>query len=190
MKILVVDNNTVHKNALATALSGYQVEFQKYQPGIVFNDWDKDLVILTGGGGEGQEISDLHKANHLWYEDEMNYVLGTDKPVVGICMGFEVISSAFGAAVEEMNSVVKGVKNISVTKDGQAILKADSLKQLKAHKWHVNEAPSGFKSLAMSDTGVEVMMHDNRPIIATQFHPEAPTGTFSLEMFKQLVLNR
>lgn len=190
MKILLIDNNTVHKNALASSLVGHQVEVQKYQPGIAFNDRDKDLIILSGGGGEGQEIADTHEPDRLWYEDEIEFVKSTQKPLLGICMGFEVICKAYGVPVEEMDKTVQGVIKLEATKAGQKVLKADKLEQLKAHKWHVNLAPQDFDLLVKSKTGAEVIMHKEKPILATQFHPEAPTGTFGLTHFQKILLRR
>jgi GMP synthase-like glutamine amidotransferase len=88
MKILLVNNHTQHLEALSASLNGHDVEIQMYQPGIDFHDADKDMVILSGGGGEGLEIIDKVKnRSKLWYQDEMNFVRKTEKPILGICMG-------------------------------------------------------------------------------------------------------
>jgi len=180
MKILLIDNNTEHKRALAEALVGHDVEVQKYRPGLDFHTADKDLVILSGGGGEGREIYDVHQAGHLWYQDEMDFVLKCDKPLIGICMGFEIICRAYGAKVEEMPEVLEGKYDLVVTKKGRSILSYDKLKQHEAHKWRVKKAPRGFRVLANSPTGIELIKHKKKPIWATQFHPEKG-GTLSLK---------
>ena len=87
MKILLVNNHTAHLKDLSSALAEHEVEMQNYFPGINFNDQDKDLVILSGGGGEGLEVNDEYEPGRLWYQDEMNFVKTTTKPVLGICMG-------------------------------------------------------------------------------------------------------
>lgn len=51
MKILLINNHTVHLESLTQALAGQDVETQLYQPGLDFHYEDKDLVILSGGGG-------------------------------------------------------------------------------------------------------------------------------------------
>jgi hypothetical protein len=73
MKILLVNNNTLHLEELLTALAGHNVEIQDYKPGIWFHDVGKDLIILSGGGGEGKEVHDYYTPNRLWYEDEIRY---------------------------------------------------------------------------------------------------------------------
>src|SRR5438105_4905350 len=106
MKILLVNNHTVHLNSLGKALAGHQIEVQTYRPGIEFNYQDKDLIILSGGGGEGLEIDDEYQPGRLWYDDEMKLVRTADKPILGICMGFEVIARAYGAPVTSVGSLI------------------------------------------------------------------------------------
>ena len=180
MKILLIDNDTEHKKALTKALAGHEIEVQKYIPGKKFNYQDKDLVILTGGGGEGQEIDDRFSPGHLWYEDEMKFIRTCNKPIIGVCMGFEIIANTFGAKVDEMKQEIKGFKQLKTTKAGKIHFKKDTLRQYEAHKWRVRGAPRGFEVLARSETGIEGIRHKKRPIFATQFHPEKG-GTLSLK---------
>lgn len=185
MKILLVDNNTEHKSALLDNLAGHKLEIQKYRPGLAFRWQDKDLVILSGGGGEGQEIADKHNAGKLWYEDEMDFVLTCSKPIIGICMGFEVICSAYGAKVEEMPVTLQGYKKYSVTRPGRRMFGGSQISQYEAHKWRVANPPKGFEILAESQSGIDVIRHSKKPILATQFHPEK-SGSLDL---KQLLLS-
>ena len=180
MKILLIDNHTEHKKALETALTGHEVEVQKYRPGISFHTKGKDLVILSGGGGEGREIDDTHKAGHLWYEDELDFVKNCNKPLLGICMGFEIICRAYGSDVQEMPAAVQGATELKVTRKGKKALSQKRIRQHEAHKWRVKKAPKGFKVLAKSSTGIELIKHKKRPIIATQFHPEKD-GTIDID---------
>ncbi|MBI2285400.1 gamma-glutamyl-gamma-aminobutyrate hydrolase family protein [Candidatus Saccharibacteria bacterium] len=172
MRILLIDNHTEHKRSLHEALKGHKVEVQTYRPGLKFNTEGKDLVILSGGGGEGREIDDSIKAGHLWYEDELSFVKSCDKPILGICMGFEVICRAYGSKVEEMSKEVRGPAHLKVTRNGRKLLDHKKIHQYEAHKWRVKKTPKGFKALAKSSTGVEIIKHKKKPILATQFHPE------------------
>jgi GMP synthase-like glutamine amidotransferase len=187
MKILLVNNNTRHLKDLNRALEGHEVETVFYKPGVDFHWQDKDLIVLSGGGGEGFEINDYFNHGKLWYDDEMKLVLECQKPIVGICMGFEVITRAYGSKVEEMSSLIKGYKHLKTTGVGKKSFDRDSLKQYEAHLWHVQDVSSKeFEVLAESETGIEVIRHKRRPILATQFHPEKPAGTLSLPKLSQL----
>jgi hypothetical protein len=74
MKILLVNNHTDYLHNVQAALAGHNVEVQEFKPGLKFNHEDKDLVVLSGGGGEGFELKDKFRGK-LWYEDEMSFVL-------------------------------------------------------------------------------------------------------------------
>jgi GMP synthase-like glutamine amidotransferase len=179
MRVLVVNNNTLHLLNLVSALKGHDIEIRDYKPGLDFSCSDKDLIILTGGGGEGLEIHDEHKPGKLWYEDQMNFVRTCQKPIIGICMGFEVIARAFGSTVEKLPEGLEESIEFGTTGLGQEIFSINRLRQFEAHDWCVPQAPQGFESLAESRTGVEIIMHKTRPLLATQFHPEKP-GTLKL----------
>ena len=180
MKILIVNNNTRHLHHLKKSLVGHELEIVMYEPGVSFNTDDKDLVILSGGGGEGNEINDTVDKDKLWYDDEMRFILSCQKPIVGICMGFEVIARAFGSQVKEMEDLILGYRNFTTTPAGQKLLARRNIKQYEAHKWHVPSIDDKqFDILAKSASGVEVIRHKTRPIIATQFHPEKD-GTLAL----------
>jgi GMP synthase-like glutamine amidotransferase len=173
MKILVVNNHTQHLDHLSTALAGNDLEFVMYQPGAEFNWEDKDLIVLSGGGGEGLEINDATPSGKLWYHDEMEFILSCDKPILGICMGFEVIARAYGSKVEEMKELIMGFRKLSTTTKGNSHFSREKLKQYEAHQWRVADIDTRqFNVLAESRTGIEIIKHKTRPIMATQFHPE------------------
>jgi anthranilate/para-aminobenzoate synthase component II len=180
MKILLINNHTLHMKALSESLAGHDIEIQTYQPGIEFNDRDKDLVILSGGGGEGLEIEDKISRHQLWYEDQMQFVRVTDKPVLGICMGFEVIVRAYGGKVLYRPKIIEGFKTSSITDKGQKIMGHKVINQLESHFWYVPEVPEKqFDVLARSESGVEIVRHKDRKLFGTQFHPEEG-GTLKL----------
>jgi len=173
VKILIINNHTKHLPELTASLAGHDLEVREYHPGLDFSCADKDLVILSGGGGEGLEIHDEHKPGKLWYEDQMRFVKNCQKPVIGICMGFEVIGRAYGAKVARMRrGIDQKFVEFNTTPAGKKLLGKDRLKQFEAHDWHVQRAPKSFKVLAESGSGIEIIQHEELPIFATQFHPE------------------
>lgn len=175
-------------NSLGQSLAGHQVEVQTYHPGIEFNYQDKDLIILSGGGGEGLEIHDYQDSGKLWYEDEMNLVKTADKPIIGICMGFEVIARAYGAPITQVGQLVQGPTDLQVSEDGLAVLGQKTLRQHESHRWRVEDVPSDFEVLATSKTGIEVFRYKN--LFATQFHPEKGGSIELSSLHKQKSLTR
>jgi len=180
MKILLVNNYTEYLNSLNESLAGHDVQIQTYKPGVRFRYQDKDLVILSGGGGEGLEIHDEFKRGKLWHEDQMKFVLTCPKPIIGICMGFEVICRAYGANIKKLDKIVKGFVEVKANEAGTEIFGKKNLKQFESHEWSVPKINSFcLEVLAESSTGVEAIKHKTRPMIATQFHPEKG-GTLKL----------
>lgn len=185
MKILLINNNTVHLPSLNSSLAGHDVEVQVYQPGLKFNDQGKDLVILSGGGGEGLEIYDQHKSGGLWYQDEMSFVLNSDKPLIGICMGFEVICAAYGQKIHETSVLTQGFKKVSTTKKGQKFIGKSQLEQFESHYWQLRSVPKGFDVLAESETGIELIRKGK--LFASQFHPEKGGTLYLKNLITQTV---
>lgn len=187
MKILLIDNHTDYLHNFNEIFSNHQVEIQEYRPGLNFHDADKDLVILSGGGGEGYELSD-RRGNKLWYEDEINYVLDCTKPLVGICMGFEIIAAAHGSDVKHAGRLISGFRRQATTSLGQKTLVAPKLRQYEHHRYAVEQVSAkNFEVLADSMTGIELIKHKSRKIVASQFHPEQAGGTMNLSQLLQLV---
>lgn len=186
MKILLINNyqqgnETETFEALQKALARHSVERRRYHPGMSFDDDGKELIILSGGGGEGSEINDKYRQDKLWYEGQMKYVLSAKKPILGICMGFEVIARAYGSQVVQLKEYVTGFKELASTKTGQSFIKNNKINQYENHIWRVPTiSPKDFDVLADSENGIEMIKHKTRPILATQFHPERG-GTLRLE---------
>lgn len=176
MKILLVNNNTKHLTKLNFGLAGHDVEIIDYAPGVELNAANKDLVILSGGGGEGREATDRHQNGDLWYKDEIEFILRSEVPVLGICMGFELICHAYGSAVELLSKEMEGLSEIK-------LLSGQKIEQYESHDWGILSLKSNeLEVRADSKSGIEIVKHKIKPIIGTQFHPELG-GTLGLRQF-------
>jgi GMP synthase-like glutamine amidotransferase len=188
MKALVVDNGTIHLQKIIRSLEdNAEIEVVRYSPQSNLNDQGIDLIILSGGGGEGQEIDDTYTDNELWYEKQIEFVLNTNKPVVGICMGFEIIARAFGSKVESVGAYYQNFRPIHLIEYTAEKFGMKEISQYEAHKMGVKNVVHPLTTLAYSATGVEIIKHKTRPIIATQFHPEVPGGTLHLNDLLQIL---
>jgi GMP synthase (glutamine-hydrolysing) len=115
------------------------------------------------------------------------YVESIDLPILGICLGHQVIAKTFGGEVGSGSS--GGYADIEV----EIVEEDDLLKGLgpKTSVWasHADEVvrmPEGFTQLARSNIcECEAMRHEERPIFGVQWHPEVA----HTEKGEQLLMN-
>jgi anthranilate/para-aminobenzoate synthase component II len=167
MKILVVDNVTIGMHSLMEALKGYphdRISYRQITPAIL-NRYDK--VILSGGHGFGV----LHPNSK--YKRELDAVKKSRKPILGVCLGFQLICRAYGAELGDIKRYEKGV--LVVRKVGaDPLLKGlpASFKVYENHRHIVKKVDGKLVELAVSKDGIEMVRHRTKPMWGTQFHPE------------------
>jgi len=95
-------------------------------------------------------------------------------PVLGICLGHQIIARAFGGEVRRGDSCeyaeveVEGLEEDDVFRGlgGRLVV-------WESHRDEVSRLPSGFVLLARSEVcAVEAMRHKSRMVYGVQFHPE------------------
>lgn len=166
MNILLVDNGTRHPRKLKRLLDGNRlrtVRWKTFKKGMARG---YDLVILSGGR------KNTPWNNNQEYLEEAAFVKQTKKPVLGICLGFELIAWAFGAELEKMARKKRGVVSIRTVGDNTIFANIPDLKVFEAHRWVVKKLSSQLTKLAVSKYGIEAIKHRHRPIYGFQFHPE------------------
>jgi GMP synthase-like glutamine amidotransferase len=184
MNILIVDNNTKHIDGIKRICEGNSINVAKYYDNLDNVYQDYDLIILTGGTGLS---IDKHENDFV---GEINLIKNSNKPIIGICLGFEVICHAFGCRMEREEEREKGIVGIDALTNDKILLGKDKLKVSMAHKWHVKEVNSVLIPLARSAKGIDIVKHINKPIYGFQFHPETNEPANDGEMiFKECLKN-
>jgi GMP synthase-like glutamine amidotransferase len=120
-----------------------------------------DGVVLSGGSRV--EVMD----DPAYYAEEIKLIRQAEIPVIGICLGLQLMSYAFGRVVERLPEMRKGLTAVPGGK-----LSPVHLRVHEEHYWRVAEAPHQFKALARSVDGVEMMIAPKLRRAAFQFHPE------------------
>jgi GMP synthase (glutamine-hydrolysing) len=165
MKILIIDNNSKHIEKIKELCKDNIVEVLKYSDDLVGMDRNYDLVILSGGTG----LPINKKEKELM--GEINLIKNSTKPIIGICLGFELICHAFDCKMIREEEREKGIVEINILND-EYFLGKKKLKVLMAHKWHVREVGPEIIPLAQTSKGIDIIKHKSRPIYGFQFHPE------------------
>ena len=176
-----------------------------------------DGLLLPGGGdidpvyyGEEMNGSDepdreLDKAQR----DILDAFVKAKKPILGICRGMQLINIYFGGSLYQD----LGTRDIHTRKnDNDSIHSVKSVEEgnlfekfygktfniNSAHHQGAKKLGKGLKEVLRSEDGVcEAVIHEELPIIATQFHPErmsykqrrddAVVGEEIFEYFKSLL---
>lgn len=127
------------------------------------------------------------------YKNEVDFMKSTQKPVLGICFGHQLLAIAFGAEVMGMDKKVEGYYMVQRISDNEIFEGLDErFLVCESHQEMVADIPFDFELLANSpNCPVEVMRHDRLPIFGVQFHPERfddkhPAGRSILENFFKL----
>lgn len=151
-----------------------------------------DGLLLPGGGdidpvyyGEEMNGSDepdreLDKAQR----DILDAFVKAKKPILGICRGMQLINIYFGGSLHQDlvtrdihtrkngNDSIHSVKSVE---EGNLFEKfyGKTFNINSAHHQGTKKLGKGLKEVLRSDDGVcEAVIHEELPIIATQFHPE------------------
>src|ERR687896_540528 len=168
--IVLVDTGTKYSIIRNILKSGYKAlvlpwdssfeEIMKYNPAGV--------IISNGPGDPAHCQETIRTATKL---------IDTSTPTLGICLGNQILALAAGARTFKLkfghraqNKPCKDLNNgqtyITTQNHGYGI-RPESLNGSGFRIWFSN----------IDDTTVEGIEHDEKPIVAVQFHPEASPGT-------------
>lgn len=182
-KILVINNGTIHLKKLLSLLPEEVtvVDYTNITPPQIR---EADIFILTGS-------STLPvRGNEKVFSKETGIILSSGKPVIGICLGCELIATAFGATLKSLGQKRQGLINIVATPSKDHILEAGrNFSVYEGHKWAIDSLPLEiFDILAQSPDGPEIIKHRTLPLWGFQFHPEHMTDeTLGDEIFLNIL---
>ena len=117
--------------------------------------------------------------------------LGTDIPILGVCLGHQAICSAFGAVVTYAKELMHG-KQSMVRFDRRCPLFQGCPETAPVARYHSlaadeNTIPEELQVTAVTEDGeVMAVSHREYPIYGVQFHPESimtPDGKTMLRNF-------
>ena len=169
--ILVVDNYDSFTYNLVQLLLSQQVEVE-----VVRNDVETvdDLLLRKPSGivvspGPGRP-EDAGVCPALM-------MARPDVPVLGVCLGHQVLAVAFGARVERAQIIMHG-KTSLIRHEGVGILEGlpNPFEATRYHSLAVVESTlsADLEALGWSEEGtLMAMRHRSRPYWGVQFHPES-----------------
>ncbi len=178
LNILLIDNDTHYKKRLRDLLSAHDVtkighdEVRDIDPELY------DLIILSGGGvtDENGRRRSLLRFTHF-YHDQIELVRNTTRPIIGICLGCEIVGYAFGSKLSRpFKERRKGVFTIATIRRDKIMGGRQEARVFQSNRWMITEVSDELIVIAASDEGAEIIRHRDRPIYGVQFHPERKQG--------------
>lgn len=128
---------------------------------------DPDGVIISPGPGHPLESREVGNSPEI--------VLEAGVPILGVCLGHQIIATAFGGKVGRVKP--RHGKASPVKHDGKGVLRGikNPLTAGRYHSLAVLEVPREFEVSAVSldDNVVMGIRHRKLPIEGLQFHPES-----------------
>lgn len=134
-----------------------------------------DCIVLSGFfPGRGYTDEELFEE----FADEIQFIRNSHRPILGICLGIQLIGLAFGAITKPLSDsrgehgiielYIKGSHPLIDQPDG-----AIEIRCLGMHGRELAAVPDDFELLLSSNRcAIQMIAHRKRPIIGVQFHPE------------------
>ena len=133
-----------------------------------------DGILLSNGPGDPKTLAPLL--------DNIKLVV-SNYPTMGICLGHQLISLAFGGNTRKMLFGHRGANQPVVDlKTNRVYMSSQN------HSYEVDESslvgtPLEVRFKNVNDGSVEGVMHKELPIFTTQFHPEANPGPMESSIY-------
>lgn len=166
MKILLIDNGSKYLEKLKSLVSAHSLIIKKYTEIDIHDQEEYDLIILSGG----------HIISVVGHEDdfgkEINLIRSTKTPVLGICLGFELIAYTYGAWLERLETKENTVLDLHPTAEDPIFKNINVIKVYENHRWVITKESPDLHGLAISEDGIEIIKHKSKLIYGFQFHPE------------------
>jgi carbamoyl-phosphate synthase small subunit len=139
--------------------------------------WSPDGVVITNGPGDPAAIPQITQNAKLLLDAALQRGGARPLPILGICLGHQLIGRAIGATTSRLPFGHHGANHpVQDTATGRVVITSQN------HEFQVDEASipatSDFVVSArnLNDGSVEGLRHRTLPIRTYQYHPEGAPG--------------
>jgi len=172
VEVLIVDNNspfTFHLRDIVNDL-GYSYDYKRYSEileelGFENLPWFSKVIL------SGRKIgsSNINATNSTI----IKYCYTRNIPILGICYGCQIIALTLGGSLRRLEKPIKDFDYVTVKGENALVFDKQRIRVFKSHKFCVSRLPSCLDSAGESQTcSNEILLHKEKPIFGTQFHPE------------------
>ncbi|RLT42666.1 MAG: type 1 glutamine amidotransferase [Chloroflexi bacterium] len=152
---------------------GVQTDVRQLQAGdAVAAPADYDMLIVLGG-----DMNVYMEQAHPWLravDAALRNAVAADVPVLGVCLGGQLLAKAAGAPVHLNTASEIGLHTVHLTAAGRADPLFAGLPEISAAQWHYDSfaLPAGAIHLASSGACANQAFRIGARAYALQFHPE------------------
>ena len=182
MTILVINNKGQYNHRIARSLQYLNIPSELVSNTLTIDELEaKNPIGLILGGGPSLEGAGLSE----------EYIKHFDIPILGICLGHQLIAKAYGGEVSTSDTESYAQVKININNDENLFKNlAPEMDVWSSHKDEVITLPDDFEILASSSKcAIEAMKHKDKDIYGIQFHPEVqhtPRGGEIFENFYEI----
>ena len=131
-----------------------------------------DGLFLMGGGNINKiEKKKTNKIRDEFEKKLFKYFIKQDKPIIGICRGFQNIVSFYGIKLSQIKYHVRTNHHIKI--DNSRFIKSKNLSVNSYHNYAIKSLPKDFSIVSkLEDGSIEIAEHKKKDILCFMFHPE------------------
>ena len=186
MTILVINNKGQYNHRIARSLQYLKIPSELVSNELSIEEIEaKNPIGLILGGGPSLEGAGMSE----------EYIKHFDIPILGICLGHQLIAKAYGGEVTTSDTESYAQVKININNDENLFKQlAPEMDVWSSHKDEVKTIPQDFEVLASSNLcDVESFKHEDKDVYGIQFHPEVhhtPKGSIIFENFYKICQKR
>lgn len=129
-----------------------------------------DALFLANGPGDPEDIPTV--------VENVKKIIETGLPILGICLGNQVVSLALGCKTKRLKFGHHGGNHpVKDTQTGRVYITSQN------HEFVVCDLPDDVEAsfININDGSIEGIRHKTKPIYTVQFHPEASPGPLDVQ---------
>ena len=182
MTIVVINNKGQYNHRIGRSLQYLNIPHELVSNDLSIEEIEaKNPIGLILGGGPSIEGAG----------NSEEYIKHFDVPILGICLGHQLIAKAYGGEVTTSDTESYAQVKINITNDKSLFEGLGSQMDVwSSHKDEVKTIPDDFEILASSNLcDVESFKHKDKDVYGIQFHPEVhhtPKGSIIFENFYKI----
>lgn len=128
-----------------------------------------DGIVLSNGPGDPGAVFLNHK-------ELIIYILSLHIPVLGVCMGYQLIALAFGAKTQQMKAPHHGINHPVHDLVSKKVVITSQNHEFEVIENSIDKNIITITHRSLFDDSIEGIAINNKRITAVQFHPEGCPG--------------